>query len=399
MVFDVTGLSGGATRLDVFRAFLQYAEAMKDHHFTKVVLASRGTSKFTIDGNYFQALGREYSTQNAIYTIRTFPPHLVAMDGTKPFSEYEGGFIGVLQKEMEQFTDFSNQWYLKDFQTGSPASAADSTGANFDPCESVKESNPHCGWKPHWEDSGTSVNPIDGAKTEFLSMESTDPDGMDFGNLHYADLRICFENGKLCGGKHVSVGVTVHGMLASKGYDSEYSTSVRLKFDDDKPMSQTWGISDSHDTLFPDGREEQLLAQLTQHNKLILEFSYYEKAARTVTFDLAGLADKMKLDNVEVSTAKGSKAGAGLSATHGEDQNPTTNAKPKAMTAQSESQADLAEAGPKPTTQARTDTECPRIETGTFVLSPGPTGHYWKFCTKTEHTVCFTKETTDFCFK
>jgi hypothetical protein len=305
LVFDVTSVSGDATRLDVFRAFLEYAEAMKDRHFTKVVLAARGTSKFTLDGNYFQELGMEYSTQNPMYTIRTFPPHLAAMDGTKPFSEYDGGLLAVLQKEMEQFTDFSDQWYLKDLQAVSPSSAANTSGAaNFDPCESVRESDPHCGWKPHWEDSGTSVSAIDGVKTEFLSLESTDPDGIDFGNLHYADLRICFENGKLCGGKNVGVGVTVHGMLASEGYDSEYSTSVRLKFDSDKPVSQTWGISDSHDTLFPHGKEGQFLSQLTQHNKLVLEFSYYEKAARTVTFDLAGLTEKMKLDNLELSSVK-----------------------------------------------------------------------------------------------
>ena len=114
LVFDVTGVSAGATRLDVFRAFLQYAEAMKDRHFTRVVLAARGTSKFTLEGDYFRELGREYSTQNPMYTIRTFPPHLAAMDGTKPFSEYDGGLFAVLQKEMEQFTDFSDQWYVKE---------------------------------------------------------------------------------------------------------------------------------------------------------------------------------------------------------------------------------------------------------------------------------------------
>jgi hypothetical protein len=57
-------------------------------------------------------------------------------------------------------------------------------------------------------------------------------------------------------------------MLASLGYESEYSTPVRLKFDDDRPLRQTWGISDSHDTLFPFGREKQFLTQLMQHNKL-----------------------------------------------------------------------------------------------------------------------------------
>jgi hypothetical protein len=232
-------------------------------------------------------------------------------------------------------------------------------------------------------------------KTEFLSIESADPDGIDFGDLHYADLRICFENGRLCGGKNVGVGVTVHGMLTSTGYDSEYSTPVRLKFDDDKPVSQTWGLSDSRDTLFPYGREGQFLSQLTQHNQLVLEFSYYEKAARTVTFDLAGLTEKMKLDNLEVPSVKESKGEAEVNTARGGGEDPTANA-----TAESERQAQLDEAGPKPTSQARTDPQCPRIETGTFVLTPGSTGHYyWNFCSNGEHPVCFDKPTTDFCFK
>jgi hypothetical protein len=99
LVFDLTGVDPNASRADVFRAFLQYADAMKAHHFSTVVLAARGRNKFILDGNYFQELGTEYSTQNAVYTMRTFPIHLMAIEGTKPFSEHEGGLLGVLQKD------------------------------------------------------------------------------------------------------------------------------------------------------------------------------------------------------------------------------------------------------------------------------------------------------------
>ena len=177
----------------------------------------------------------------------------------------------------------------------------------FDPCQRLREINPHCGWTPHWEDSGISTNAIDGTKTEHLSIESTDADGMDFGHLHYAEIRICFENGKLCGGKHIGVAVSVHGMVEPLGYEQEYSTPVRLKFDNERAERQTWGIADSHDALFPHGREKQFLAQLVQHNKLVLEFSYYEKAARTVTFEISGLTDKMKAVNLFVEPAKTEK--------------------------------------------------------------------------------------------
>jgi len=113
LVFDVTDVSG-ASRAGVFRSFLQYAEAMQKRHFTTVILACRGTNKFTLDGDYFQQLGQEYSTQNPMYIIRTFPIHVTAMDGTQLYSEYSGGILGVLQKELEQFNDFNDEWYAKD---------------------------------------------------------------------------------------------------------------------------------------------------------------------------------------------------------------------------------------------------------------------------------------------
>jgi hypothetical protein len=122
LVFDVEGVSGNATRMDVLRTFLQYAEVMKDQRFQKVVLACRGKKKFEMDGVYFQQLGREFGDQNPFYTIRTLPINVTAMDGSHPYSEYEGGVLGVLSKEMEQFADFSDRWYSIDL-AGLPGAA------------------------------------------------------------------------------------------------------------------------------------------------------------------------------------------------------------------------------------------------------------------------------------
>jgi len=166
--------------------------------------------------------------------------------------------------------------------------------ANIDPCEGLRDNNPHCGWAAHWDDSGVSTNEIDGRRTEFLLMESSNPDGADFGDLHYAKLKLCFDDGELCGKKTIGVGVQVHGMLASSGYDEEYSTPVRIRFDDETPMRQTWGISDNHEMLFPYGHEKQFAQEMLAHKKLIVEFSYYEHAPRTVSFDLSGLGDAMQ---------------------------------------------------------------------------------------------------------
>jgi hypothetical protein len=114
IVFDVTDLSGDATRMDVFRLFLQYAQAMKESRVKRVILAADGKNKFVLDGDYFNELGREFDSQNPIYTMRTFPLHVTAMDGSHPFSEYTGGLLGVLTKEMDQFGELQDKWYVEE---------------------------------------------------------------------------------------------------------------------------------------------------------------------------------------------------------------------------------------------------------------------------------------------
>jgi hypothetical protein len=98
----------------------------------------------------------------------------------------------------------------------------------IDPCETLRQLDPHCDWSPHWEHSGPSTNAIDGTKTEFLSLDSSEPDGS-------TELRICFENGQLCRHGKVGVGVMGNDMIAPINYENEHSTSVRTKFDDEKP--------------------------------------------------------------------------------------------------------------------------------------------------------------------
>lgn len=119
IVFDVTDVSGQASKMDVFRTFLQYAQAMKDSRVKSVILAAKGKKKFILDGDYFNQLGEEYDLQNPMYTIRTFPLHVTNMDGTQPYAEYTGGIFAVLGKEMEQFSDLHRKWYIEELALSS----------------------------------------------------------------------------------------------------------------------------------------------------------------------------------------------------------------------------------------------------------------------------------------
>lgn len=115
LVFDLTEVADEASQMDVFRVLLQYAKEQKDHQYQRVILAAYGQKKFVVPGDYFQQLGREYDTQNPVYTIRTFSHHVSTMDGAMPFPEPDGGILWVVNKEMEQVNDFNKRWYLDDF--------------------------------------------------------------------------------------------------------------------------------------------------------------------------------------------------------------------------------------------------------------------------------------------
>ncbi|MBU0899170.1 MAG: hypothetical protein KKB03_04225 [Nanoarchaeota archaeon] len=69
---------------------------------------------FKITGDYFCTLGKEYSWQNPVYTMRTFPENLMNPDGSRAYPEWTGGFIGVMGKQVEDFNDFHKKWWLDD---------------------------------------------------------------------------------------------------------------------------------------------------------------------------------------------------------------------------------------------------------------------------------------------
>lgn len=147
-----------------------------------------------------------------------------------------------------------------------------------------------------WHIQDPEINPIDNSKIQFLSVGSLEGES----ESHYvsglgsvpvfkstAKIVLCFQNGKLCGGSSIGARVDIDGFVPTDG------SPVRLKYDDDPPMRQQWAGSDSHNSLFPYGREKQFLSTLLKHKRLYFEFRKYEEAPKVVTFDVAGLADAM----------------------------------------------------------------------------------------------------------
>ena len=75
--YCVKNVSADVTAMDVFRVFLHAADNLKDRQFEKVNLCFREEVRFVLDGADFAIIGKDYESQNPMYTIRSFPEKLL----------------------------------------------------------------------------------------------------------------------------------------------------------------------------------------------------------------------------------------------------------------------------------------------------------------------------------
>jgi hypothetical protein len=111
IVYNMVGVSGETSDVDVFRTFLQFAEKLKTYNAQDIELQWKGQSRFRIKGDYFKQLGTEYGTQNPVYTTETFAQHVLDANGKPAYSAWEGGFLGVATHELQDFDDFHTKWW------------------------------------------------------------------------------------------------------------------------------------------------------------------------------------------------------------------------------------------------------------------------------------------------
>ena len=114
LVIDLRDVDLDKSTTDVFRVLFKIAEKFEGRNFNKVYLSSKGTKKFYIQGAYFEELGTSYSYQNPIYLLRTFPENTFLLDGTKAYSTWTGGALGVMNKQMEDLNELAQDWFMED---------------------------------------------------------------------------------------------------------------------------------------------------------------------------------------------------------------------------------------------------------------------------------------------
>lgn len=259
VVFDLTKTSSRASRLDVFRLLLQYAEAMEKRRFTKVILAYLGAEKFSLEGGYFQQLGQEYKRDNLVYIIRTFPSHLTPMDGTKPFSQYTGGLLQNVTKEVEQFKEFGDEWYRRDVVVDRNE-VGSSTAAAAEPVDPSSNDN----WLVL-----DSKNEAD--NTAEVSLHDPGTDG--------AVLII------RCANREPEAYVDTDSALQNE--------SVRVRFDDSASVREHWYRSASDEALFAPNAIA-FARRLDNTHTFRFEFTPFKGRERSIVFDVSGLDSKLQ---------------------------------------------------------------------------------------------------------
>lgn len=108
---DLLAVSDETRPVDMFRDLFRAASALKGRRFHTVTLARRGMPVFTMDGADFQTLGLGYGDGgNPIPLISHLPQSLKRLDGTAAFGTWEGGWLGVFSKQMEDVNRFALAW-------------------------------------------------------------------------------------------------------------------------------------------------------------------------------------------------------------------------------------------------------------------------------------------------
>jgi hypothetical protein len=110
LVYDLREMPAGATGVDALRPFLQFAYKQKDRQFSRVDLAWRGATRYSINGSDFAELGRQYAHRSPVDTMVVMPGLVRRPDGAKAFPAHAGSFAEQNSQLLVDFTTFVNTW-------------------------------------------------------------------------------------------------------------------------------------------------------------------------------------------------------------------------------------------------------------------------------------------------
>lgn len=92
-------------RIDVIHLLLQFGHELDKNATGRLIIAHKGQKLFFIESYSLKELTEEYTYGNKVWAFNHLPERLKRMDGTKAYSTWEGGWLGVMSEQTKDLTD------------------------------------------------------------------------------------------------------------------------------------------------------------------------------------------------------------------------------------------------------------------------------------------------------
>ncbi|MBU0717992.1 MAG: hypothetical protein KJ749_07075 [Planctomycetes bacterium] len=111
VVFDFQGVSGSSVRrIDPVHLLLQFGDKLDKSTTNRLILARNGRNLMYLRSSDLKELTREYTFGNPVWAFNHLPERLLTMSGANAYGRWEGGWLGVLEKQAEQLNTFIDDW-------------------------------------------------------------------------------------------------------------------------------------------------------------------------------------------------------------------------------------------------------------------------------------------------
>jgi hypothetical protein len=112
VVFDVMddGFAPNARRIDVEHLLMQFASRLDYSSVERVILAREGKQVFYVNGAQMEQLSGSYAGGGVIWAFSNLPAAAHRMSGEAAFSEWTGGWLGVMKQQTEDNNELIRQW-------------------------------------------------------------------------------------------------------------------------------------------------------------------------------------------------------------------------------------------------------------------------------------------------
>jgi hypothetical protein len=111
VVFDLQGPSDSAARrIDPVHLLMQFAGKLNCDQLPRLILARAGERIFYLRGDDLRKLASSYEGGGRIWAFNHLPERCYSMENEKTFATWEGGWLGVAEKQTDDLNKFIEEW-------------------------------------------------------------------------------------------------------------------------------------------------------------------------------------------------------------------------------------------------------------------------------------------------